>query len=90
MREYVVRQRKWLTVERLPGYAPERNPVESVWRHVKRTELANVCATHLDALREPFRRGCARVRRHPHLAFSFLAAPGWSSGMAVRIFCETH
>jgi transposase len=76
MRDFVARQRGWLTVERLPGYAPELNPVEPIWGNVKRTELANVCAADLDALRGPLRRGCARVRRHPQLAFAFLRHAG--------------
>jgi len=63
MRAYLTNQRAWLTVERLPGYAPELNPVELVWGNLKRRELANVCAAHLDDLRDPLRRGCARVRR---------------------------
>lgn len=76
MRDYLARQRRWLTVERLPGYAPELNPVEPTWGNVKRTELANFCATDLEALRGPLRRGCARVRCHPDLAFSFLRHAG--------------
>lgn len=76
MRDYLARQRRWLTVERLPGYAPELNPVEPIWGNVKRTELANFCATDLEALRGPLRRGCARVRCHPDLAFSFLRHAG--------------
>ena len=36
MRAYLARQRGWLTVERLPGYAPELNPVEQVWGNLKR------------------------------------------------------
>jgi transposase len=76
MRAYLARQHAWLTVERLPGYAPELNPVEPIWGNVKRTELANVCAPAVDALRGPLRRGCARVRRHPRLAFSFLRHAG--------------
>lgn len=76
MRAYLARQRSWLSVERLPGYAPELNPVELVWGNVKHTELANLCAAHVDALRAPLRRGCARVRRHPHLAFNFLRHAG--------------
>jgi transposase len=35
-------QRRWLSVERLPGDAPELNPVESAWRNVKGQELANL------------------------------------------------
>jgi transposase len=76
MGRYLVQQRAWLRVERLPGYAPELNPVELVWGNLKRRELANVCAPTLDALRAPLRRGCTRVRRHPHLAFNFLRHAG--------------
>lgn len=76
MRAYLARQRGWLTVERLPGYAPELNPVELVWGNLKRRELANVCAEHIDALRPPLRRGCARLRHTPRLAFSFLRHAG--------------
>lgn len=76
MQAYLARQRRWLTVERLPGYAPELNPVEPIWGNVKRMELANVCADDLAALRGPLRRGCARVRHQPHLAFNFLRHAG--------------
>jgi hypothetical protein len=31
MSAYLARQRRWLTVERLPGYAPDLNPVEVLW-----------------------------------------------------------
>ena len=31
MRAWVDSQRDWLTVERLPAYAPELNPVEGLW-----------------------------------------------------------
>ena len=35
MRAYVAGQRAWLTIERLPAYAPELNPVEPLWGNVK-------------------------------------------------------
>ncbi len=31
----------WLTVERLPRYAPELNDIERSWRDLKRHQLAN-------------------------------------------------
>src|SRR3989442_1585212 len=70
------RLRAWLTVERLPGYAPDLNPVEQLWGNVKTRELANVCAPSLAALRPPLHAGFARVRRQPHLAFAFLRHAG--------------
>lgn len=76
MRAYLAAQRRWLHVERLPGYAPELNPIEQVWGNVKGRELANVCAADLPALRRPLHCGFARVRRHPDLAFAFLRHTG--------------
>src|SRR5439155_966954 len=57
---YLARARQWLSVERLPAYAPDLNPVEPIWGNLKRRELANLCAPDLPALRTPLRRGCAR------------------------------
>jgi putative transposase len=31
MSDWIANQRDWLSVERLPGYAPELNPIESAW-----------------------------------------------------------
>ena len=76
MATYVARQRAWLTVEPLPAYAPELNPIEQVWGNVKTRELANVCAPDLAALRPPLRAGFARVRRQPHLVFACLQHAG--------------
>jgi transposase len=76
MRAYVAGQRAWLTVGRLPAYAPELNPVEPLWGNVKTRELANHCAPDLDALGRPLRAGPGRVRRHPTLALSFLRHAG--------------
>lgn len=78
MNVYLARQRGWLTVERLPAYAPELNPLEQVWGNVKTRELANVCAPDLAALQRPLRAGFGRVRRTPELAAGFLCHAGLS------------
>jgi transposase len=41
MQDYIHEQRDWLTVERLPGYAPDLNPVETLWGNIKGQELAS-------------------------------------------------
>lgn len=76
MRAYLARQRSWLTVERLPGYAPELNPVEQIWGNLKSRELANLCPVDLLALRRPLRAGFARIRCRPSLAVAFLRHTG--------------
>lgn len=75
---YLATQRRWLSIERLPAYAPELNPVEALWGNVKGQECANVCAADRTELVRPLRRGLRRVRRRTSLAFSFLAHAGLS------------
>jgi transposase len=76
MRQYLAHQRSWLTVERLPGYAPELNPVEQIWGNLKSCELANLCPLDILALRGPVRAGFDRIRRRPSLAIAFLRHAG--------------
>lgn len=54
------RGRVWL--ERLPGYAPELNPKEGVWRHLKLVELKNLCCENLVELKGAYRRARERLR----------------------------
>ena len=35
MQTHIRAQRRWLVAERLPGYAPDLNPVEGLWGNVK-------------------------------------------------------
>lgn len=78
MTEYLRAQSRWLSVERLPGYAPELNPVESLWGNVKGQELANLCADNLGHATGAFSCGRARVRQSPQLCFAFLRNAGLS------------
>ena len=78
MTDYLHSQRHWLTVERLPGYAPDLNPVETLWGNIKGQELANRCAETLTELDTEVHNGMARVRQSRQLAFSFLQHAGLS------------
>jgi len=78
MKEYLLQQRPWLTVERLPGYAPDLNPVETLWGNIKGQELANRCAEDLREARRAVRGGMDRVRKSRSLPFSFLKHAGLS------------
>jgi transposase len=78
MKTYLVEQRNWLTVERLPGYAPDLNPVELLWGNVKGTELANRCAKDLAELDNAVHAGMARVKKSHTLVHSFLHHAGLS------------
>ena len=78
MREWVRTQRSWLVVERLPAYAPDLNPVEGLWSSLKAVELANLTPPTLAGVIQQAHRGIERVRRTPHLAYSFLRHAGLS------------
>ena len=78
MQAWIRAQRRWLVVERLPGYAPDLNPVEGLWGNIKGTELANLCADTLDEPADAALAAIARVRADRELAFAFLRRSGLS------------
>jgi transposase len=78
MAAWLRRQRSWLVVERLPGYAPELNPVEALWSNLKGVELANLAGDTLEEVTAAAERGIQRIRGAHHLAYSFLRHCGLS------------
>ena len=65
--------RRRIHLELLPGYAPELNPDEGVWQHLKHVELRNVCALDLEELTYHLHNAIVRMRRQPLLIQSFFA-----------------
>jgi len=45
VQDYIASTGGRIEVERLPAYAPELNPVEYIWGHLKTHEIANLVAT---------------------------------------------
>ena len=78
MQTHIRAQRRWLVAERLPGYAPDLNPVEGLWGNVKGSELANLCADSIDQPTQAAHAGINRVRSDTDLAFAFLRHCGLS------------
>jgi transposase len=56
-----------IRLERLPAYAPELNPGEGLWAHLKGVELRNLCCFNLPHLRAELRDAVKRVRRKPRI-----------------------
>lgn len=54
-------------IERLPGYAPDLNPIEGIWQYLKQVELKNVGCHDLDELRSELGKAIARLRQKPHV-----------------------
>jgi transposase len=69
---FVAEARGKIHVEPLPAYAPDLNPVEWLWRHLKEVELANVSCLDLDQLHQELHLALGRSRQKPSLVQSFL------------------
>ena len=62
---------KAIVLEPLPGYAPDLNPVEWMWKHLKHVELRNKACLDLEQLHMEFHLAVGRVRQKPDLIDSF-------------------
>ncbi|MFD9934090.1 transposase [Streptomyces massasporeus] len=56
-----VAEQDWLTLERLPAYTPELNPVELLWSSLKKRELANLAGDHLADVADATEQGIHRA-----------------------------
>ena len=54
---------KQLVLESLPGYAPDLNPVEWLWKHLKHVELRNRACLDLEELHMELHLAVSRVRQ---------------------------
>lgn len=61
--EYIKSQKRWLRVERYPGYAPELSPVEFIWSPMKTKDLANVRPNGLQHLTHIVRKSFRRINK---------------------------
>ncbi len=65
-----------IQLEALPPYAPDLNPDEGVWNHLKYFELRNVCCLNLEHLQHQLDLAMTRLRRRPDLIQSFFSGAG--------------
>jgi hypothetical protein len=78
LRRFLGGEKATLLWDGLPAYAPELNPVEGLWSSLKAVELANLATPTLAEVIDQAHKGIERVRRTPHLAYSFLRQAGLS------------
>jgi len=76
VREFVSGTRGKVWLEALPPYAPDLNPVEWAWRHLKQVELRNLVCLDLEELHGEFHLAVGRLRQKRHLVPSFFAGAG--------------
>ena len=72
---FIAENKRWLTVFRLPSYAPDLNPAEGVWSLLKRS-VANLAAANLDHLVRVVKRRLKKIQYRPHLLEGCLAETG--------------
>jgi transposase len=61
-------------LEELPPYAPDLNPTEWAWHHLKQVEMRNLACLDLEQLHMELHLAIGRLRQKPHLLKSFFAA----------------
>lgn len=74
VRQLTDRGAKWLTVEWLPPYAPDLDPVEDVWNQSKYGDLANVIPNDIDELHAALDHLLESYRHQPNRLHSFFNA----------------
>lgn len=75
VKNYVASTEGRLTLHFLPGYAPDLNPDELVWSHVKRTGVARRPLRKGEKLRERIEEQLTKLQQLPRLVRSFFQAP---------------
>ena len=75
VKNYVASTDGLLTLHFLPGYAPDLNPDELVWSHMKRTGVARTPLRKGEKLAEKIEAQLDEIRRLPELVRSFFKAP---------------
>jgi transposase len=75
VKNYVQSTAGRLTLHFLPGYAPELNPDELVWSHLKRTGMARTPLRKGERLQDKIEAQLARLKDVPRLVRSFFRAP---------------
>ena len=73
--EYVRSLRGRLEIHFLPGYAPELNPDEFVWNHLKRQGVSKKPLRQGESLRRRVQEDLERIQRGPALVRAFFHAP---------------
>jgi transposase len=75
VKEFVASTRGRLKLFLLPGYSPELNPDEWVWKNVKHDKIARRGVTSKDDLKAKAIGALRRLQKLPHLVRGFFADP---------------
>jgi transposase len=74
--EFLAEVGRAIHLEVLPAYAPDLNPVEWMWKHLKRVELRNLVCLDLEMLHLELHLALGRLRQKSHLVRTFFEGAG--------------
>ena len=78
VKEWLAQGAAWrIQLEQLPGYAPELNPDEGVWRYLKQVELKNLVCAGLEQLGREFWAAAGRLLNKPEVLCSCIKEVGY-------------
>ncbi len=78
VKEFVATTQGRLEIASLPAYAPELNPVEYLWAHLKEHEIGNLVVRHAWELSRDATAALRRMRRRPKVILAcFTQAELW-------------
>jgi transposase len=69
--EFLAEVGRAVPLEVLPPYAPDLNPVEWLWKHLKKVELRNLVCLDLEMLHQELHLALGRLRQKSRLVPSF-------------------
>jgi putative transposase len=75
LRKFCDRNSDWLTIVRLPPYAPDINPVEGVWAHLKKS-LANLAPRSVEDLAPLVKNRLRHLQHRPEVLDGLIAETG--------------
>jgi transposase len=76
VQEFVAEAGGKIHLEPLPPYAPDLNPVEWLWKHLKKVELRNLTCLDLEQLHMELHLALGRIRKRLALVRSFFEGAG--------------
>lgn len=71
VRQHVEAQGGAITLQYLPAYAPDLNPVECIWGYLKHHAMPNYCAADFGDLKHRARHNLRSMQRRPTLVRAF-------------------
>lgn len=84
VKQFLVENAARIEAHRLPPYAPELNPIEQMFHHIKNQQLANFAPKTKQELRRGLRRATVRVRNDPNVVRRFVGGSSLPCGTLIN------